>query len=242
MQRPEDLPDFTHPPLNEVVMGVQFSPPNGYSQIRAGDVWKLFRADYPLVQERDALPPTFETFGARRSGQLAGRVSFVAGPVHDRFWFVSESGEELVQFQQDRLLHNWRKIGNRDNEYPRFEIMLDKFRLELSALELYAESLTPQRLSINQCELSYINHIAGDAGTRPTPSDWLRFVAFAGGEPEDFAMSFKEIVRDAAGHRSGGWSVRALVCWIRRTGRYWCSVLRFAVVRRIPASTLRSRS
>jgi uncharacterized protein (TIGR04255 family) len=195
-QRPADLPDFGHPPLNEVVIGVQFAPPKGYSQVRAGEVWKLFQSQYPVVQERESLPPSFETFGLPRAGQVAEGLRFVSGALHDRFWFMRESRDELIQFQQDRLLHNWRKVGDQSNEYPRFERMLELFRAELRALEGYAATLFPQTLSINQCEISYINHITNEVGTLPRPSDWLRFATFEGQSPEDFSAAFREVIRD----------------------------------------------
>lgn len=184
-------------------MGVQFAPPKGYSQVRAGEVWQLFRDAYPVVQERESLPPSFETFGLTRPGQVAGGLSFVSGALHDRFWFMRESGDELIQFQQDRLLHNWRKVGDQTNEYPRFEKMLDRFRAELHALEKYASSLTPQSLAINQCEISYINHIVDGRDALPRPADWLRFATFEGQEPEDFSAAFREVIRDSSGRPVG---------------------------------------
>lgn len=201
-QRPGDLPDFGHPPLNEVVLGVQFAPPMGYSQVRAGEVWQLFRPEYPLVSEREALLPTFETFGLQHSTPVAGGLSFVSGALHDRFWFMRQTGDELIQFQQDRLLHNWRKVGDQTNEYPRFEKMVDRFRSELAALETYMAGLTPQTLSINQCEISYVNHIV-DVQGKPKPRDWLKFASFEGADPDDFTAVFREIVKDAAGQPIG---------------------------------------
>lgn len=203
VQRPQDLPDFKRPPLNEVVIGVQFAPPEGYSQILAGEVWNLFRTDYPVVQEREALPPNFETFGIARQGHVAGRLSFVSGALHDRFWFIRESGDELIQFQQDRLLHNWRKVGDQTNEYPRFEKMLERFRAELIALETYAGSLAPQSLAINQCEISYINQIEDGGDLTPRPADWLRFASFERQDPEDFSAAFREVIRDSGGRPVG---------------------------------------
>ena len=105
--RPDDLPDFGKPPLNEVVLGVQFAPPSGYSQIRAGQVWELFKGKYPHTEEYMPLPPVFETFGPRVVAQ-ANQLEFIDGPMHDRYWFLNDAHDELIQFQQDRLLHNWR--------------------------------------------------------------------------------------------------------------------------------------
>lgn len=111
MTRPADLPDFSKPPLNEVVLGVQFSPPAGYTQIQAGEVWNLYRERYPRVEEYMPLPPAYELFGLPGMGQTSNQFSFLEGPLHDRYWFLRTAGDELIQFQNDRLLHNWRKVG-----------------------------------------------------------------------------------------------------------------------------------
>lgn len=203
MQRPPNLPEFNQPPLNEVVLGVQFAPPKGYSQVRAGEVWQLFQSDYPVVEERDAIPPSFETFGLPRPGHITGQLQFVSGATHDRFWFINQSGDELVQFQKDRLLHNWRKVGDQTNEYPRFERMFDRFHTELLDLQTYFASLAPQSLEINQCEVSYINQIAESGGVIPKPADWLTFLSLEGQDPEAFSAVFREIIRDSAGHPIG---------------------------------------
>jgi uncharacterized protein (TIGR04255 family) len=200
--RPDRLPDFSKPPLNEVVLGVQFSPPKGYQQIRAGEVWSLFKTDYPLVQEQTAIEPMFETFGLPHQGQIGGRLSFIAGPMHDRFWFVKNTQDELIQFQSDRLLHNWRKVGDRTNEYPRFEGMAQRFTAELRMLEAYAAKLAPQTLAINQCEVSYINHI--DVGSGPLKvQDWLRGMVPAGVAFEDVSGACREVIHGETGKPIG---------------------------------------
>lgn len=200
--RPDHLPDFGKPPLNEVVLGVQFSPPKGYQQIRAGEVWSLFKSDYPVVQEHQALEPAFEMFGLPHHGQIGGRLSFVAGAMHDRFWFLRKSGDELIQFQPDRLLHNWRKVGDQSNEYPRFEGMAARFGEELGKLESYFTTLGPQPLAINQCEVSYINHIEVGAGPIK-PEHWLRGMSFEGIDADDWNVGFRELIRSESGQPVG---------------------------------------
>ena len=195
----EPLPDFLNPPLNEVVLGVQFNPPMGYQQIRVGEVWRVFQGKFPEVQEHPPLPPSFETFGLPQQIRPVGHLNFSAGAIHDRFWFLREDGEELIQFQQDRLQHNWRKVGDHSNEYPRFQSMAMRFHEELDELQAYFASLTPQALVINQCEISYINYISADQGEIIKPSDWLRFISFAERNPEDFAVVFHEVILDESG-------------------------------------------
>ncbi len=198
--RPNYLPDFRNPPLNEVVLGVQFSSPKGYQQVYAGEVWNLFRSEFPRAEEHPAIAPAFETFGLPSKG---GQLDFATGASHDRFWFLRQSGDELIQFQQDRLLHNWRKVGDQTNPYPRFESMINRFHAELEQLQDYLNSLSPQKLSINQCEISYINHIAPEMGQIVKASDWLSFVRFSNSEPEDFSISFRERIRDDDGKPQG---------------------------------------
>jgi hypothetical protein len=113
LDRPSDLPDFRDPPLNEVLLGVQFAQAKGYSQIRVGEVWGLFKSAFPEVEEQPPLQPSFEVFGLPQAAQ--GWAGFVMGPTHNRFWFLTRQKDELIQFQHDRLLHNWRKVGT--NEY-----------------------------------------------------------------------------------------------------------------------------
>ncbi|MBR7633909.1 TIGR04255 family protein [Janthinobacterium lividum] len=194
--RPADLPDFGSPPLGEVVLGVQFSNPAGYSQIHAGKVWDLFQENYPHVEEYMPLPPVFETFGPQIPSP-GNQLSFVDGALHDRYWFLNERRDEIIQFQQDRILHNWRKVGDRTNEYPRFEHMIARFTDELTKLENYFSTLTPQKLQISQCEISYINHIATSANGTLKLSDWLSFVNFGTKHPQNFNLNFRETIVDA---------------------------------------------
>lgn len=189
LARPKDLPDFHAPPLNEVVLGVQFNPPIAYHQIQAGEVWSLFKTDYPQVQEMPPLPPTFETFGRE---SRAGSIQLVPAPLHSRFWFLRTDGDELIQFQQDRLLHNWRKVAGRDDPYPRFESIAPRFRREIETLQGYFAKLAPQALVINQIEVSYINQFI--LGTT-NASEWLHSLSFGPSDAEDFSVVFREIIR-----------------------------------------------
>jgi uncharacterized protein (TIGR04255 family) len=191
--RPEDLPEFDRPPLNEVVIGVQFAPARGYSQIRAGEVWSLFKSDFPIVEEHPPLAPTFELFGRPLPPQ-ASAPFVVTGAFHNRFWFLTPGKEELIQFQPDRLLHNWRKVRDENNEYPRYERMIEKFERELRQLDAYFTTLSSQPLAINQCEISYINHIPCDPERGCVAEQWFQFLHFGERNIEDFAVSFRRIV------------------------------------------------
>jgi uncharacterized protein (TIGR04255 family) len=196
--RPKNLPDFRQPPLNEVLLGVQFAPAKGYDQIRAGEVWNLFRTDFPNVEEQPPLAPVFETFGL---SPMAVPLNFgiATGAQHDRFWFLTPEKDELIQFQHDRLLHNWRKVGDQSNEYPRFEKMIVSFEKELRQLENYFNSLEPQPFVCNQAEISYINHIPIAEVGDERSSKWVRFLNFGDSEPDDVACYFRRVLKGPSG-------------------------------------------
>ena len=199
VQRPQHLPDFRSPPLDEVVLGVQFATIPGYTTIHAGEVWNLFRGDFPLVQEHPPLAPAFETFGLPQ----AGKISFEFGSTspHNRFWFLSPGGEELIQFQNDRLLHNWRKIGDKVNAYPRFERVIEKLKEELLKIEEYFQSFKSGNFRITQCEVSYVNKI--QVSSHSDPQDWLRFLYPDNIKMDDFSMVFRRVMVGQNGKPQG---------------------------------------
>lgn len=186
-----------------MVLGIQFSPPKGYQQIHAGGVWELFRNEYPEVQEQQPLPPAFETFGLPHQRSLLPQISFATGASHDRFWFLRPGGEELIQFQQDRLLHNWRKVNDEASSYPRFESMLESFNAEAHKLQRFLATLAPQNLHVTQCEISYVNQIKVSGLKDEVHSDWLRFLTFGKNKPDDFSITLREVIRDESQNPHG---------------------------------------
>ena len=201
--RPDDLPEFDNPPINELVLGVQFAPQPGYSQIHAGDVWRLFKDKYPLVQEYPALQPVFETFG-QPTMQQSFNFELHAGGNHDRFWFMTQDGSELLQFQQDRFLHNWREVPGLGNPYPRFEVVFEKFRRELLALADYFKGIAPpearRAFTCNQAEISYVNHIHLSKGASASDvRQWLNIADFQESPADDFAIVWRRVLKNESG-------------------------------------------
>ena len=199
--RPENLPEFRSPPLNEVVMGVQFMTPRGYQQIYAGEVWALYRDRFPIVEELSPIPPMFETFGLPQGQQIS--FGLISGALHNRFWFISEKRDHLIQFQTDRLLHNWRKSDVEGSDYPRFENIVQDFEDEINSLNTFMRNLSGENLSINQCELSYINHISADSHGALKPDDWFKIVNGAAFQADDIVATFRRAIRDDSGAPHG---------------------------------------
>ena len=195
MNRPAHLPDFSEPPLDEVVLGVQFSPMQNYSSVYAGTVHSLFQGEFPKIAEQPLLSPQFETFGGGNV-QAGPRIQVGSPPIGSRLWFLSQDENHLLQFQADRFLGNWRRRPNAE-EYPHFEGLADAFEKNLRRLDEFFHDCFGKTIEVNQAEVSYINVIPLDGFA--DAEAWL--AVWSGGkiDVESVNLSFSEVIRGKDG-------------------------------------------
>jgi uncharacterized protein (TIGR04255 family) len=156
--RPADLPNFEHPPLYELVLSIQFARTR-LRNINVGGIWVLFRDRYPKVEEQAPIVPVFEKFGLPPAQAEGPQFIFSPTPEVLRYWFVRDDGNELLQVQADRLIHNWRK-NSPEAAYPRYEPLRAQFESEIQSVGSFLQAEGLGEIKPNQCELSYINHIS----------------------------------------------------------------------------------
>ena len=193
--RSADLPNYDNPPVNEVVVGVQYAPPEGFSATNFGEVHGLFAAEFPKVEEKPWLEPKIETFGeAERSLAIAARSP--ARPVLPRLWFVSEAGDHLLQFQEDRFFLNWMRRGSGD-EYPRFDSILDRFMNHLGTLRRYYRDRHGHHVALSQAEVMYVNTIP--VSSFGELSRWISGGLPGSGAVHSLNFSSEEVMCDKAG-------------------------------------------
>ena len=192
MERPSHLLDFTDPPLNEVVLGVQFAPVSNYTSAHSRNVWDLFKEEFPVVQEQPLFPPKFETFGG---GNPQPIVQFSVGPppLGSRLWFLSQDKSHLLQFQPDRFLINWRKQRN-SQEYPRFERIAKSFDSQLRKLEQHLRRDFSYELDINQAEVTYVNIVP--VAEFSDASDWFNIWGVDHFPIEALNANFNEVINN----------------------------------------------
>jgi uncharacterized protein (TIGR04255 family) len=75
-----------------------------------------------------------------------------------RYWFEKRGTPDLLQLQQDRVIHNWRKQEG-DGVYPRYETLRERFRSEVKEFVAFLEDEKIGELRPNQCEVTYTNII-----------------------------------------------------------------------------------
>jgi len=153
------LPEFSSPPVIETTLSVQFEPIHDLQVPQIGLLWEKFRSDYPHTEQHPPIEPSFEYFGTRPPKARSKLEVFHSFPV-PRCWFLNQNRSELIQVQSDRIVHNWRKVGD-EEEYPRYEKSIrPQFQKEIETFREFLEKEKLGEFRPNQCEVSYINHIA----------------------------------------------------------------------------------
>lgn len=151
------LPEYARPPVVEVSVGIQFSGLGHYTSLIASDFYDRIKRNYPTVEEHSPLDAAFETFGIRAADE-AVKFELIATPPQPRFFFISQDGSELIQFQKDRLHYNWRKSGGA-GEYPRYPNVRANFEKAFNTLSDWVARHNLGSVNVTQCEIVYVNQI-----------------------------------------------------------------------------------
>jgi uncharacterized protein (TIGR04255 family) len=211
-----NLPDFENPPLSEVALSVQFEPLEQLRTPQIGLLWSEFRGAFPLTEEHPPLDSVIETFGVARTSQPEMHLRMFQTPPVGRVWFLNQRGSELIQVQQDRFIHNWRKAGEGD-AYPRYEPIRDTFRSELARFQAFLNRENLGQIVPNQCEVSYVNHIMAGNGwdTHGQLGNVLTVFRTAYSddklsEPEDVRLALRYVIRNDSGEPVGRLNISAL--------------------------------
>ncbi len=160
------LPDFADPPVVEVALSVQFEPLTALRTPQLGLLWRKYRERFPKIEEHAPLDPMMERFGVARPPKPSVHFEMMRRPPVPRCWFLTDDGTELIQIQQDRLAHNWRKTSATGQrvKYVRYEHIRARFREELDHFAKFALKEGLGVLRPNQCELTYVNHLPSGLG------------------------------------------------------------------------------
>src|SRR5207249_8292565 len=97
------------PILTETALGVQFAPVEGWDIPHFGLFWHEIRRRYPRFEVQPLLVSEVERPALEFKHPQPPSVELVSRPPV-RCWFLNESNTELIQVQQDRFVHNWRKM------------------------------------------------------------------------------------------------------------------------------------
>jgi uncharacterized protein (TIGR04255 family) len=159
---PKPLPEFDRPPLDEMVMGVQFDPLPNFHAVHLGLFWSRIRTEYPHTEDQAPLAPTVELADIKPSPPTVKAVAYAVPPL-PRCLFLTEDRTQLIQVQGDRFLRNWRQVEGNER-YPHFRRLSEDFGRAWEGFIAFTNDHGFGPVKVNQCELTYINSIEKGAG------------------------------------------------------------------------------
>ncbi|MBI2930469.1 MAG: TIGR04255 family protein [Planctomycetes bacterium] len=215
------FPVFEKPPVAEVVLGMQFSPLTTLRVAHYGLLWTRFRGDFTRAEEQPPLAHFVETFGKPQGPSLEVRIETI--PPVPRCWFLNKEGTELIQVQQDRFVHNWRKLAT-DAAYPRYAALRETFAKNLNAFREFVDDEKLGEIVADQCELTYINHIEQSGiWMRHSEIEKVMRLWNAGpreaGQPENVRFEVKYIISDGKDMPIGRLNVQLIPAFRRADGQ-----------------------
>lgn len=155
------LPDYNKPPVNEVVLGVQFETIPNFSVVHQGLYWQRIRESYPNLSVHAPIAISKEEFGDVVPPEPMLQAQFLTSPPVPRYWFIDEDGTHLIQLQPERYHYNWKKITGKE-EYPHYAEIFPEFEKQWQAFLGFASDEDLGEIKRNHWEVTYVNHIFPD--------------------------------------------------------------------------------
>jgi uncharacterized protein (TIGR04255 family) len=150
------VPSYRKPPIIEAVWSVQCSELVWLLPPHIGLFWSRIRDQFAACQEQPPIAHVTETEDVFRPP--VEHAELLSIPPLTRQWFMSASGNELIQLQRDRICCNWRKVKPED-VYPRYEHMRQLFCQAWDTFCSFVQEQGQAPPVVDQCEMTYINHI-----------------------------------------------------------------------------------
>lgn len=157
------LPKFDKPPVNEMVVGVEFADLGGLSIPHFGLFWAQIQDKYPHCAVKEPSPSRIEVFDGQGKQEI--KLNFpIMGPPSIRCWYINDKQTWLLQLQQDRFIQNWRKTAS-DETYSHYTNARGRFEKEFQRFQDFIKKHKLGPLQIRQCEVSYVNQIEPGKGS-----------------------------------------------------------------------------
>jgi uncharacterized protein (TIGR04255 family) len=154
-----ELAFFAKSPVVEAAVGVEFLQLPGLRAVQMVQLHDLWGKKFPKVQEQPALPPTAPMDG---QGGFQFQIGNVLPPL--RVWMLSDTEDELLQVQNDRLFLNWRKTSEGDPRYPRYAYLRGVYQQVFTAFQQRVDELQVGTFRPHTAVVTYVNRFALEAG------------------------------------------------------------------------------
>jgi uncharacterized protein (TIGR04255 family) len=196
---------FKNAPVIETVLSIQFAPISKLTIPYLGLYWDRVRAEFKRFELKPPIQHIVEDFGPGPRPAIPPIAFNLVTEPEIRCWFIEEKGNCFIQLQQDRFLYNWQRVQQND-VYPRYEKTRATFLKEWQGFCSFLESENLGSPEVDQCEVTYVNHIPYDAGWN-TYGELNKVVSYWSGrssgnflpDPNKVNMSIRYLMPDDKG-------------------------------------------
>jgi uncharacterized protein (TIGR04255 family) len=186
---------------------LQFETLDRLSNFHLVEFGRSLKPMFPFVEEQPPLAPVREDLRRGPISPPQPEVQLVQGIAVPRYVFIDFDKTRLIQIQQDRFVHNWRRLA--EETYPRYRTIRAAF---LRRIRSFRRFLTKQGIGdilANQCELTYVNPIPPGAWERHGQLDRV-FTTWRNqysdeflSEPQDVRFLERHLIEGEAGEPMG---------------------------------------
>lgn len=163
------LPHFENPPVIETAISIQFSGIRGFGNAHLGLFWSRHRTTFPILSDADPIVAQRELFGAERN-QLPRPPRVRLGvDAAARLQLATADLSRMIQVQNGRLVHNWRRTGGGD--YPRWTAVKPDLLKYWADFQAFVGECNLPIAVPNQWEVVYVNHLLKGSDW-DSPADW----------------------------------------------------------------------
>ena len=156
--KPTILPKFNKPPVVEVLLGVQFEQ-LAMNVRHLGLLSELYKTKFPNLQNQPTLPHAIERKGVY-SATAPQFLTMTSADQIPRLWMLNSDETELLQFQTDRFMRNWRRYHRDDLPYPSYDgYIRNEFLTDYQTFCKFCLDQGWSEPAVDQCEVTYVNHI-----------------------------------------------------------------------------------
>jgi uncharacterized protein (TIGR04255 family) len=148
------LPDYDNPPAQETWMAFAFAP-LPWRVPHFGAFWSEIKGDYPTFEVHPPIGEFNFEFNA------IAPEAIVNLPV--RCWFKNDQSNRLIQVQNNRFFHNWRR-PNPTAPYLHYNELRPVFEREWARFCDFVTQYELGKPNVLSCEVAYINHLDRGVG------------------------------------------------------------------------------
>ena len=144
---------YEHPPLIEVVCGVQFEAVPQLTIGHLGILWSHSYRDYNECVEMFPLSTPLDDLPENRITNAPTEKL----PQMPRCGLIASDNSAIIQIQRDAFYYNWQK-KDESTQYPRYEAVMKNFDKEFGAFNSFIGALGGAIKPV-QYELTYLNEV-----------------------------------------------------------------------------------